>query len=70
MTYRITIAQRIKAYRQEKGLTQSAFGRRGGVSAQAVSKWEKGLCYPDIFWLPQLAQELGCRIDDFFAPVE
>ena len=69
MTYRITIAQRIKAYRQEKGLTQSAFGRRV-VSAQAVSKWEKGLCYPDIFWLPQLAQELGCRIDDFFAPVE
>ena len=67
MICRVTIAERIKAYRQEKGLTQSAFGRRVGVSAQAVSKWEKGLCYPDIFWLPQLAQELGCCIDDFFA---
>ena len=63
---RITIAERIKLYRDEKRLTQSAFGKMIGVSAQAIYKWEKGICYPDILFLPCLAQILNCKIDDFF----
>lgn len=63
---RITIAEKIKVYRDEKRLTQSEFGKMIGVSAQAVYKWEKGICYPDILFLPYLAQIMECAIDDFF----
>lgn len=65
-TYHITIADRIKAYRDAKRLTQSEFGKMIGVSAQAIHKWEKGICYPDILFLPHLAQILDCQVDDFF----
>ncbi|MBQ2988140.1 MAG: helix-turn-helix transcriptional regulator [Clostridia bacterium] len=63
---RITIAEKIKAYRKENGLSQKEFGKLIGVSAQAVCKWEKNICYPDINFLPQLAKLLECTTDDFF----
>ena len=67
---RVTIAQKIKAYRVENGLSQSEFGALLGVSAQAVCKWEQTVCYPDIIFLPRLARILGCRVDDFFETEE
>ena len=63
---RITIAEKIKAYRKENRLSQKEFGRLIGVSAQAVCKWEQNICYPDIIFLPHLARILECRTDDFF----
>lgn len=35
----ITIADKIKAYRNENNLSLKNFGKLIGVSAQAVSKW-------------------------------
>ena len=49
-----------------KGLTQEDFGKILGVSAQAVSKWERALCYPDITFLPDIAELLSCDINEFF----
>ena len=66
--YHITIAEKIKAYRKKHKLSQNEFGKLLGVSAQAVSKWEKNICCPDIIFLPYLAQILKCRTDDFFEP--
>lgn len=66
--YHISIAERIKEYRKRNGLSQSEFGKLIGVSAQAVCKWEQGVCYPDIIFLPHLARILGCQTDDFFLP--
>ena len=63
---KIIIRDKIRAYRHKKGLTQAAFGRLLGVSAQAISKWERGECYPDITLLPALAALLGCSVNDFF----
>ncbi len=63
---KIEISDKIKAYRAEHALSQSDFGKLLGVSAQAVCKWEKDLCYPDITLLPHLALLFGCLIDDFF----
>ena len=65
-TPRILIAKRIKEYRAANDLSQSEFGKLLGVTPQAVCKWEKELCYPDIFLLPRLAVLLQCQIDDFF----
>ena len=63
---RIAIAQLIRAYRGQHRLTQEEFGRRLGVSPQAISKWEREECYPDIILLPDLARLLGCQLIDFF----
>ena len=64
--YQIKISEKIKRHRKENGLSQGEFGRLLGVSAQAVFKWERGICYPDITFLPNLAKILGCRVEDFF----
>ena len=64
--YHITIANKIKAYRNENNLSLKEFGKLIGVSAQAVSKWERNTCCPDIVFLPHIAKILDCKIDDFF----
>lgn len=63
---KILISEKIRAYRQKNSLSQSDFGKLLGVSAQAVCKWENGICYPDITFLPHLARIIGCPIDEFF----
>jgi flagellar biosynthesis component FlhA len=40
--------ERIAIYRQNKNMTQDEFSSRLGVTAQAVSKWERGQSLPDI----------------------
>ncbi len=49
-----------------KGLqyTQDQVAQFVGVSKAAVSKWEKGLSYPDIALLPKLATFFSTTIDD------
>ncbi|MBQ4561291.1 MAG: helix-turn-helix transcriptional regulator [Clostridia bacterium] len=63
---RINISHRLRSYRKQRSLTQEAFADLIGVSPQAVSKWEREECYPDITLLPELAELLDCNIDDFF----
>ncbi len=62
----ITISDKIKAYRSAHAITQEQFGALIGVSPQAVSKWEREECYPDITFLPVLARFLNCEVNDFF----
>jgi len=59
------ISERIAELRRKRGLTQEQLGQLVGVSAQAVSKWEKGGA-PDVELLPSLADRLGVRIDALF----
>ena len=63
---KIVVAENIMEFRQKNKLTQGEFGDLLGVSAQAISKWERELCYPDITILPDLAHVLGCTVNDFF----
>lgn len=59
------LSERIAALRRSRGLTQEQLGQLVGVSAQAVSKWEKGGA-PDVELLPVLADRLGVTIDGLF----
>lgn len=63
---KISISGRIKDYRKSNSLSQKAFGELLGVTPQAVSKWERGNGYPDITFLSDLADILGCSVNDFF----
>lgn len=60
---KIRIGECILSYRKENGLTQAEFGELLGVCAYAVSKWEREICYPDIFLLPKLSEILGISVD-------
>ena len=60
----IRIGECILNYRKEHGLTQSEFGELLGVSTQAVSKWEREICYPDIFLLADISNLIGVSIDE------
>ena len=62
----IIVSEKIKEYRKENHLTQEEFGKLLGVSAQAISKWERKECYPDITFLPDIASLLCCSINEFF----
>lgn len=59
------LSERIAFLRKGRGLTQEQLGQLVGVSAQAVSKWEKGGA-PDVELLPALADQLGVTIDGLF----
>lgn len=59
------LSERIAELRKERGLTQEQLGQLVGVSAQAVSKWEKGGA-PDVELLPALAGRLGVTVDALF----
>ena len=58
-----SIGKKIASLRKERGLTQSELAEKLGVSAQAVSKWENDVAYPDITLLAPLADELSTSID-------
>lgn len=59
------MGQHIAALRKERGITQEQLGQLVGVSAQAVSKWEKG-GMPDAELLPAIAECLGVSIDSLY----
>lgn len=58
------IAENLKALRKEKALTQEEVAEILGVSAQSVSKWERGDTLPDITLLPALANFYRISVDE------
>lgn len=52
----------IRDLRKEKKLTQKELAERLHVTDRAVSKWERGLCAPDIALLEPLAQALDTTV--------
>lgn len=61
------IGQNIAKWRKEKGMTQDQLAERLDISAQAVSKWENGVSFPDISLVPRLADIFQVTIDQLFA---
>ena len=57
------LGSKLKRFRQTKNLTQSEVAKIIGVSAQSVSKWEKGECLPDIYNLKLLGQLYRVSLD-------
>lgn len=60
----MSIGEKIKKARKENLFSQEMLAEKLGVSVQAVSKWECGLNYPDILYLPQIADYLNISLDE------
>ncbi len=59
----LKISEVIFRERQKNRLTQEELASKLGVSAQAVSNWERG-GYPDIVLLPQIANFFHITVDE------
>ena len=57
----------IRDRRLELGLTQQQLADRLGITDKAVSKWERGVCYPDITLLRTLADALEVTVSELLA---
>ena len=62
----IKLSTKIKELRLRDGRTQENLADAIGVTAQAVSRWEKGICYPDIELIPSIANYFHISIDALF----
>ena len=61
------MGKEIRRLRNDRGLTQEALAAALNVTAQTVSKWERGNSIPDVQLLPEIAVFFGVTIDQLFA---
>ena len=54
---------RISVCRQNKNMTQEEMAGRLGITAQALSKWERGISLPDIAMTADISRLLGVSTD-------
>ena len=54
----------IASLRKEKQITQAELAKRLNVTDKAVSRWERGLGFPDINTLEPLADSLGISLSE------
>lgn len=62
----IQLGEKIRTFRRRDGRTQEALASELGVTPQAISRWEKGLCCPDMSMIPSIANVFGVSIDELF----
>ena len=56
-------AMNIKQLREQHGMTQDELAKKVGVKPPAVSKWERGLAYPNMGHVASLAEIFGVTMD-------
>ncbi len=61
---KLYIGENLKRLRNEKNITQEMIAEYLGVTFQAVSRWENGLAYPDIEFLPELARFFEVSLEE------
>ena len=54
----------IKEIRKEKNMTQKDLADQLNITDKAVSKWERGISYPDINTIPELSKLLGLSVEE------
>lgn len=56
----------IASIRKEQNRTQQDLANELGVSSAAISKWERGIGFPDVSLIEPLATSLGITIAELF----
>lgn len=67
MYERKSFGEYIRKKRLEMALTQKELGQRLFVAESTVSKWERGLSYPDVSLVTAICEALGISEHEFFA---
>lgn len=62
----LQLGEIIKSLRKRDGRTQDALAEALGISAQAVSRWETNMAYPDMELIPSIANYFNVSIDELF----
>lgn len=63
----VKIGQYIAGKRKEVGLTQRQLAEQLNMSDKSVSKWERGVCLPNVSVYKELCDILGISINEFLA---
>ena len=63
----LKIGKYISDKRKAAGLTQEQLAEKLGKSGKSVSKWERGVCMPDVSVYTELCDILGITLNEFFA---
>lgn len=61
---KLKIGEKLKELRYQHSITQDHLAEVLGVSSQSVSRWELGICYPDLELLPVIANYFNITLDD------
>ncbi len=64
MDSKIKIGGKIRLLRKKNDVTQDKLADYLGVTPQAVSRWESGVCYPDMNVLPAIADYFSVSMDE------
>lgn len=64
MDNKIKIGEKIRLLRKKNDVTQDSLAAHLGVTPQAVSRWESGVCYPDMNVLPLIADYFSVTMDE------
>ena len=64
MDAKIKIGEKIRLLRKKNDVTQDRLAYHLGVTPQAVSRWESGVCYPDMNYLPAIADYFSVTMDE------
>ena len=64
METKIKIGEKIRLLRKKNDVTQDKLAYHLGVTPQAVSRWESGICYPDMNYLPAIADYFSVTMDE------
>lgn len=63
----IKIGRFISERRKNINITQSELAEKLGITDRAISKWENGICLPDVGTMPELCNILDISINDLFS---
>jgi transcriptional regulator with XRE-family HTH domain len=57
--------ERLKSWREERGITQQELSFQLGCAISAISKWERGIKYPRMLYVRRTIKELtGLDVDE------
>ena len=65
--YLVKIGKYIAGKRKALGMTQKQLAEKLNMSDKSVSKWERGICLPDVSVYMELCEILGISINEFLA---
>ena len=66
----MTIGEKIKELRLEKGLSQLNLGKLIGVSQKAIDYWERNVNEPKSSYIIALVRTFDLSFDEFFTEID